>query len=240
MLSAQYCGNVLAISSYPPSQPQAVTLRLFRLPDGTPICEYPLQRSSDAFALSCDGRWLARQISEMQLAVHDLSKGSEPVSVTPVGKCHQNLRVELGDCWLTARIGERIHLIAWDSATLDIQSGAGKYIITRFLNHGSTQAKPGEMKPSWSHIWYDRKRFALSATRRLTVTVDVFGQIAVWSPARELLCMFFVFRDKLAVWMPDGTRYGPASLTGGPATPGALEKIAGVLRQVTHPGGGGP
>ena len=240
LLSAQYSANVLAISSYLPSEPQAVTLRLFRLPDSSPICEYPQQRSSDAFALSGDGRWLARQIAEMQVAVHDLSKGSDPQSVTPVEKCHQNLRVELGDSWLAVRIGERTHIIDWEGASLRIESGLKerhldlrRYCTARGLPYPSTLAGTADLKPAWSHVWYDRKRFTLSATWKLTVTIDVFGQIAVWSPAQELLCMFFVFRDKLAGWLPDGTRFGPASLTGGPATPGAPEKIAGVLRRAT-------
>jgi hypothetical protein len=45
--------------------------------------------------------------------------------------------------------------------------------------------------------------------------------------------MFLYRRDKLAVWTPDGVRYGPAEMTGGPETPGALERLGDVLRQTT-------
>src|SRR5262249_4097372 len=116
----QRSDNVLALKSFPPEgHAEGMKLRLFRLPEGTPICEYS-QRMSENVILSTDGRSLARQIGEMQIAVHDLSAGSEPLSVTPVGKAHSNLAVELGDRWLIVRIGDRTHLIEWASEKLGI------------------------------------------------------------------------------------------------------------------------
>jgi hypothetical protein len=42
--------------------------------------------------------------------------------------------------------------------------------------------------------------------------------------------MAFVFRRELALWTPDGTRYGPTSLIGGPPTPHASLKIAQAVK----------
>lgn len=243
IMAAQRGEDVLAVSAYLLDQPQQVTLRLFQLPSGAPICEYAQNSTFFGFALSGDGQRLARQIAEMQLAVHDLGTGSGPVSVTPVGKCHQNLAVELGEETLSITIGDHGHLLEWPAGKLIIRSRKknDRFIhITLDLNKSRVAAKGVDLPPAWwSPAWYDRKRFMLSATRELVLTVDVFGQIMLWSAAQELLCMFFVFRDKVAAWLPDGTRYGPASITGGPATPDALEKIGDVLRLASRRRGGG-
>ena len=62
--------------------------------------------------------------------------------------------------------------------------------------------------------------------------MDVFGQIAVCDQACELICMFHVFRDKAAAWLPDGTRVGPVTIIGGPPTPDGPERIGQALGQV--------
>ena len=67
----------------------------------------------------------------------------------------------------------------------------------------------------------------------VVAVVDVFGHVALYSRKPELQCVFFVFRDKLAAWMPDGTYFGPASVTGQPATPFALRRIGTRLWQET-------
>jgi hypothetical protein len=62
------------------------------------------------------------------------------------------------------------------------------------------------------------------------VAVDRFGHILFFEENGELLCMFFVFRSTFAAWMPDGTRYGPTALIGGPPTPDAVTKLGQALR----------
>jgi hypothetical protein len=64
------------------------------------------------------------------------------------------------------------------------------------------------------------------------VALDCFGQIAFLREGRAV-CMFIFRRAKLAAWTPDGVRYGPAELTGGPQTPAALERLGTVLRDLT-------
>ena len=41
------------------------------------------------------------------------------------------------------------------------------------------------------------------------------------------------FRQQVAAWMPDGTRLGPVSLTGGPETPRAADRIGRALRDAS-------
>ena len=62
------------------------------------------------------------------------------------------------------------------------------------------------------------------------MVVDFLGQVAILDRNGALVCMFFVFRDKIAAWMPDGTRVGPVPMIGGPPTPDGLERIAAALR----------
>jgi hypothetical protein len=68
--------------------------------------------------------------------------------------------------------------------------------------------------------------------------VDIYGQVAILDQSHSLIVMFFFFRGQFAAWMPDGTRFGPATVTGGPETPGALKKIGRALRQATERGRG--
>jgi hypothetical protein len=84
-------------------------------------------------------------------------------------------------------------------------------------------------------VSYDPERFRPVAANGLTVVGDAFGQAAILDARQELVCMFFPYRNQLAAWMPDGTRWGPASLTGGPPTPQALEKIGHALRAAAAP-----
>src|SRR5262249_5791253 len=76
----------------------------------------------------------------------------------------------------------------------------------------------------------DPRRFVSVHEGSVVVLVDRYSQILLLDRIWELVCMFFVFRSQLAAWMPDGTRYGPAALTGGPETANAAERIAGRLQ----------
>lgn len=248
IVSAQLGGHALAVTTYPPDRPEQVALRLFRLPGGAALCEFVQASTLFGFTLSGDGQRLARQIGETQVAVHDLrtDAGSEPLSVTPVGKAHSNLMVELGDRCFTARVGERLHLVRWDAGPLAVftlpsadEAGLKRRLAERGLRCPGAVRYGIEVGKVLAQIYYDSKRFSRSVAGALLLTVDVFGHIALWSYAPELVCMFFIFRDKLAGWMPDGSRFGPAALTGGPATADALVKIADALRAADKSRAGG-
>jgi hypothetical protein len=167
--------------------------------------------------------------------------------VTPVGKCHTTLDVALGPAFLTVKVGSHAHWIRWDRPRLEVRhntsgdpdtllaAGAGRHAAGLILA-AVTRGADALRDPALG------QRFTQGCTAfGLTVLVDSFGEIAVCDAGRSLVCMFFVFRDKVAAWMPDGTRVGPLSIVGGPSTPDGLERIAAALRaaQAVELGGEG-
>jgi hypothetical protein len=228
IVQAQCRGNVLALLT----RHNKLTLRLFRGPDGTPLAEY----SSDGrFALSGDGRLLARPVEPTQLEVRDSTHNSVPRLVTIKGKAHQRLHVRLGKRLMTVRVGKYGHLFNWHRDDLKIltmgrAANAANDKTFRVLQTCGTLATGGPLPRS---VQYDRKRFVLAATEDVVVVSDAFGQLAVFDQLGQLVCVFFVFRDQAGAWMPDGTRYGPPSITGGPPTPGALAALGNALREAS-------
>ncbi|MEJ7680214.1 MAG: hypothetical protein WKG06_20635 [Segetibacter sp.] len=66
----------------------------------------------------------------------------------------------------------------------------------------------------WRTDSYDDTRFfAAVSVFGLRVAVDRLGQVAI-SGRSGVICMFFIFRDQIAAWAPDGTRLGPVSISG--------------------------
>src|SRR5207248_5676543 len=144
------------------------------------------------------------------------------------GKSHQRLAVWLGPRALHVFIGRWHHLLHWGGGRLEIRSSALKQPGISLKHPELLGLVPANGAGLPRFVAYDRHRFVEGARKALTIAVDTFGQIAVFDARGMLLCMFFVFRHQVATWMPDGTRYGPAELTGGPATAGAKEKIGRV------------
>ena len=60
---------------------------------------------------------------------------------------------------------------------------------------------------------------------RCEVGMDSFGQVA-FLRQRQVACMFLYRRGKLSIWAPQGIRYGPPEITGGPETPGCWNNSA--------------
>ncbi len=79
---------------------------------------------------------------------------------------------------------------------------------------------------------YDPRRFvAIVAHGGLGFFLDCYGQVAVRETTGRMLGMFMAFRDRIAAWLPDGSRCGTAALGLGPETPGARAKLAAALRR---------
>jgi hypothetical protein len=209
-------------------------LRLFGGPQGIPLASYPQSKAAPQFALSGDGRLLARQVSRSQVEVRDVHAGGRPLCVSPVGRFHPDVQVELGDCWLTIQIDRLTHLVWWHDGGLSLSQGRGgwRLFVTPTLLAArrpieSIVARPGPLpdflpRDAWG-------RFRRIARGRLLVLVDVFGEVCLLEPAGRLVCQFFAFRQQIAAWMPDGTCLGSPGLLGRPATPGAAEKIGRAL-----------
>src|SRR5262249_3497394 len=99
------------------------------------------------------------------------------------------------------------------------------------LMHFSNRAGK-ERIPDWLH--QPPGRFKAVSMPGPVAACDSFGQVAVFDPKGTLVVIFFVYQNHLAAWMPDGTRYGPAHLTGSLPTPDAAERIGRALWSVSQ------
>jgi hypothetical protein len=227
---AQLRGGVLGIlSSLSTSMPRL--LQLFRGPDGVRLGEYSQPSNSKLFAISHDGRYLARQESNLKVAVHDLGSGGTPILSTYHAMPRPPLIVTLGHNQLIVSAANWEWLIRWDQPQL----------VTAYGEAGSITPWPESVRSCFMAlspqgrniprpVAYDSTRFASIAQIRLTVATDHFGHLIILNSTGSVVCLFCILRDQLAGWMPDGTRFGPPSLLGCQATPGALQKFADALR----------
>jgi hypothetical protein len=232
LAEAQYRGGVLGVTYfYPPARGKLV-LRLFQVPSGAAVGEYEQVGHNKGFALSSNGRLVARLVSDGQVEVSEIASG--PLLRTLKGKTHSQLDLWLGPGWLSVQVGKHTHLVRWAEGPLWIHSAhrhrnrASNRIFAGFSGPEGVRATPAGLPRA---LRYDPKRFVAAARCELIAAADAFGQVVVLDLEGGLVCMFFVFRDQVAAWLPDGTRHGPAGITGGPPTPGALDRIGQALRQ---------
>jgi hypothetical protein len=244
VVDAQLCGDTLAVAVLH-EKPHRRRVWVFRLPHGATIGDFPLRPVGEGtFLLSPDGNRLLRQASESMMALHDLTSASSH-KVPLVGRYHHNVEVQTGDCWLAIQVGGAAHFVRWDQGVLNRTYSPADGVMTPAayverqrhtaqLSQG-VRLTPGIFQPS--RLAYDPKRFVASRFAGLGIVVDAFGQVIVLDRSQDVVCMFFTFRNQFAAWMPDGTRYGPASLTGGPETAGAADRIGQALLAATMKGG---
>ncbi len=224
-------GNLLAVACGSPGYASR-TLHLLQMPNGAPLGEYQLGEFFHQFALSSDGRLLARQTSQSRIEVREISDLAHRRLLTTAGKFHPNCTVILGRDWLAVQVGNFQQSFDWRSGELIIKHKTVDRRTLEFLEiaHSRNLSVKAEARHLPAFVRYDPQRFLAAATLDLTVVVDAFGQLILLAGA-QLVCMFFTFRHQVAGWMPDGTRFGPPSISQGPETPGALKKIGRVLRQ---------
>jgi hypothetical protein len=191
--------------------------------------------------LSLDGRCFAHALQSGRIAVHRCVDGGPQVLVTAPGRHHNNLRVYLGKMSMYIANGHKRHHLHWHDGSLshwyDRQKPANSQRVTTLVKNYMDTAdhwvvdQPGRKHPLAA---YDPDRFVTIASGAIDVLIDATGQIIVFDPHRkQLVCIFKVRRKNLAAWMPDGTRYGPADMIGGPATPDALQRIGAALKQAS-------
>lgn len=215
--------TLAALVNDPRARPPGHVLRVFRGPEGVPAGEFPFRVTPTPFTLSDDGRLLALPVDPSRVEVRDALVRGPARCVTPVGRFHNAVRVELGDGWLALHNGVVLHLARWGAGRLTAEvvrgmlPGAG----------GGIEARSNKLPP-WL---YDGQRFVKVAHGWLVAAVDRFGQVALFERDGRLVGMFFTLRHQFAAWTPDGTRFGPKALLGVPPTPGAAEKIGAALKE---------
>jgi hypothetical protein len=253
LLAAQCRGAVLATMVRGPGLRGPLMLRLFRGPGGVPLAEYPVAYANNGFTLSSDGNLLARQIAGWQVEVRVSGGVSVPLVTTYAGGFSSQAQFLLGESWLLLRTGrQNLHLLNWESGRLhlfrtrDDRSIGGRVLsaqdaeVRQFLQAGLGNLElkgfcmPGTSCDLPDFVQYDRQRFVLGAINTVTAVLDRFGQLAIFDAQHQLVCMFFVFRDRLSGWLPDGTCFGPASPTGRPATADDLNKFGRALAQASE------
>ncbi len=232
VVSASCQGHTLALlTRRAPASTHA--LRLFRGPEGTPLDQFVQPPGLDRFALSADGRLLARMVRSTQVEIRDVAAGGPPLCVTLRGRFHDSVAVELGDCWLSIRAGETAHLVNWHAGRLEFRQLRGSAAFlweARARDDIPTECVPAVPRQLPGFLHDTTGRFRAAARSNLIAVVDAYGQVALCTHAGELLCMFFVFRNQIAAWAPDGTCYGAQVLLGQGPTPGALERIGQALQ----------
>jgi hypothetical protein len=215
--SGKYRGSTLALLAGIPGNRNR--LFAYRVRDGMPLGNFA---GVLAYALSADGKKLAFCTNTSHVLVHDLEAGGAPVSVLSRGQFHTQVAAEPGPDCLTITIGGCVHTLRWAGNTL-----------THKLEGGTEDGPPIAVTAGASRTWplaYDPRRFTIfRALGSKVVAVDSFGQVIVLDEADRVVCMFFAFRKQLAGWMPDGTRLGPAELTGGPETTDAAARFGKAL-----------
>jgi hypothetical protein len=234
------CHNhiLAALFRHPPGN--VYKLRLFRGPSGVPLAEFHQPLALRRFALSADGRRLARQVRSSQVEVRAVHSSGPPQALTPRGGFHHDAEVELGDSWLSLQIDKTIHLARWVLGRLEFSLGRGDLdtflrceLALGGLGARGTRAAP-EQVPAWLREMGGR--FRAAAVGPLVAAVDRFSQVALFTPDGTLVCIFFAFRQQISAWMPDGTCLGPATLLGRPATPGAADNIGRALCEACRTG----
>jgi hypothetical protein len=185
------------------------------------------------FALSGDGRLLARQVGDSQLEVRDALAGGPPLCVTRVRGFQKRVTTVLGDRWLLLRRRKVAHLIRWDGQKLQCKRHrgvAGAFLRAELagtsLSLDGITAQGGALPGFLDHA---PPRSQAVAHGPLLAAVDAVGQVALFESNGRLVCMFFVGDGDLAAWAPPDVGMGPARLLGGPPTPGADEKIGRAL-----------
>jgi hypothetical protein len=213
-------------------------LHHFSWPGGTPVAQASLSPGLREFALSSDGRLLARQVKPMRLEVLETRPGFPFRFVTRVGQFHPDVALELGECWLTLQVDRSVHLVRWDQGRLEfvwfrgamgVALGVKEELARARLPTEGVKAEYGRVPDFLNRV--NSGRFRAAAWNRLVAVVSAFGEVAVFEPTGELVCMFFTFRQQIAAWMPDGTCHGPRALVGRGSTPGALDRMGKALWQ---------
>lgn len=210
---------------------------LFRGPEWQFLGEFNTQNDLRGLAISADGKqfaFLSKPASVVCFRVLEV-----PVRTARVagGNYHTQLEVSVGDAWLTCYGGKFTHLLRWDRERLEIAFLQGQRDIGQFiqrkkdaaaLNPRMTTLRAGRAGP----CRYDMTRFQRYgySPRGLLIASDNLGQLCVFDKQEALVAMFFVYRGTVAGWLPDGTCYGPSSITGSPTTPDALGKIGRALK----------
>ncbi|QJW98883.1 hypothetical protein [Frigoriglobus tundricola] len=221
---AQLAGDVLALAYVRANQRR---LLLLRGPDGAVLGEVP-HAVRTRFALSQDGRLVARREADRTVVVSDTRAPAQSVARATQASLHDALTVELGadPFRLTIIIGGHRHTFQVAHGVL---THTPRWELTARTTERVRHVRSGPSE-------YDPIRFpareAVRAPGWLAV-VDRLGQVLLYGHSGALVAAFLIRRERAAAWVPGGVFWGDPRLIGGPATPGAGEKIGRAILAAT-------
>ena len=225
VVSAQLCGENLALQTSRLVGFVDIRLHLIRATDGIPLGEFQTGAKRSAFRLSANGALLARQLNESGIKISQVA-GNIDLGRTHAGGFSQQLPFVLGKDRIMILPGRHAFLLEWSSGMLKFA----------YHSRGSApEVKQGIGATSKSipePCRYDAKRWLLGASNTLLAASDRYGQLAIFDRQQNLLCMFFAFRTRLAGWMPDGTCFAQVST----ADEATLNHFGSVLHAASRSG----
>jgi|GEM_PF-4348491 len=150
----------------------------------------------------------------------------------------EELRIEGGNYWLLIRCTSgHTHFITWEGKTLKALHSADAKPATWFLKGiqgGDSMAlergRDIQLEEAHAFCATSALRSAYELPNRSVVMTDVWGRVWLQSPSTELIGALMIREARIAAWMPDGTTYGPTSMTGKAATRFALNRFAEAIR----------
>jgi hypothetical protein len=237
LLEAQAAGGILAVEAR--LRDRSHRLMLFRGQDGTVLYERRIDPKLDQirrFLLSRDGRWLARERVGRIAATRIDAPAAEVTTLAMRDRSAIAMYLSERSVLLALDRHMHCHLISWNDEMVEFtyERGPGggtplEHDAFRKAFAGSALVVANRASAAPLPI-YDPERFvAVAARAGICFALDHFGQVAVFDSDRELLCMFMVHKDRIAAWMPDGTRVGSSTLGLGPETPAGKGRLAQVL-----------
>lgn len=192
-----------------------------------------------ALHLLADGRVIALLNEEgLELESASVVEGDENAQRLP-RFAPQPLALEASRYWLmmTAADGST-HFVSWEGATLKALHSREARVAEWFLRGsrlGETQGVERAKSISPADLEQASAtgilREALELPGGLVALVDHWGRVWLKRAGGELIGALFARGPRLAAWMPDGTCYGPSSITGKAATRFALNRFAEALRE---------
>ncbi len=232
---AQYAGLFLTLHVIKDGSARLYTLRY---PEMSIFHEMPSAPQAGNFILHDTGK-LTHRIEDGNVRLVDLAAGPGVRLIPKLAKCHSELFFEVGDYALAVYGGKFTHILRWDHGKLEATHKIGRVAFTLAgRKSGAASAVGAGIVVNAEHgrppmLNLDAARFAKFAFAPcgLCFVSDVYGQLFVLTPDGACVAAFFVYRATVAAWLPDGTRYGPSSLTGGSTTPDALGRIGRALQQ---------
>jgi hypothetical protein len=212
----------------------------FAAPDGRSLGAFYVRGGASSFALSSDGRLAAHRLKQGHiLQVREVGSAGPPKFESRRAKFHPRLDVRLGKGCMVIR-ASHVHILRWHRGPFEVWSTRDPREAHREIVKLGPLEIAREPHRRAEHDYLDTPRFVARArvTRPLglQVAVDAFGHVAVLGVDVKLVAMFLVVQGDLAAWLPDGTMLGPDHLIGGPATPGASERIGEALNNTGRRG----